>query len=57
MKKVLNNRYIHPGYLILIIALLIIPVACFDELDVQNPNDPTFSGNVNSEQGLSLIHI
>ena len=53
MKKFINNRYINPGYLILIISLLIIPVACFDELDVQNPNDPTFSGNVNTEQGLA----
>jgi len=37
--------------LILMSSLLI--VSCKKELDVKNPNDPTFGGNVNSEDGLA----
>jgi hypothetical protein len=37
--------------LILMFSLLI--VSCKKDLDVKNPNDPTFGGNVNSEDGLA----
>lgn len=47
------NKFFDMSYWIFILALLVIPVSCLDELDVQNPNDPTFSGNVTSEGGLA----
>src|SRR6478752_3192192 len=37
----------------LIAGLLLVFGSCKKQLDVQDPNDPTFSGNVNSEAGIA----
>jgi hypothetical protein len=56
MKKIQINLYKRRGrynfYLLLAAALLIFS-SCKKQLDVKNPNDPTFGGNVNSETGLA----
>ena len=35
--------------------LLLLLISCKKQLDVKNPNDPTFGGNVNSESGLAAF--
>jgi len=42
-------------YGVLLMALVLGPVACKDQLQVGNPNSPTLSGNVNDEAGLIAL--
>lgn len=52
MKK---NKYIH---LIFLMALVLTPFACSkDQLQVGNPNAPTFAGNVVDEPGLTSLAL
>jgi len=36
-----------------IFIVMLVASACKKQLDVKDPNDPTFAGNVNSEAGLA----
>jgi hypothetical protein len=49
MKIMNKNKF---AYVILAGALLMMPVACKDQLDVGNPNAPTIPANVNTETGM-----
>jgi hypothetical protein len=49
MKNMNRNKF---AYVILAGALLMMPVACKDQLDVGNPNAPTIPANVNTEAGM-----
>ncbi len=57
MKKVqlnINKRNWKPGhYSLAAVMLLLVFSACKKQLDVKNPNSPTFGGNVNSEAGIA----
>src|SRR5678810_613264 len=59
MKKIQLNLYMQcrKGLYILSTAfmLLLLLISCKKQLDVKNPNDPTFGGNVNSESGLAAF--
>jgi len=47
MKK---NRYIAK---LVIMVLLLVPMACQDQLDVENPNEPTLKGSIIDEDGFA----
>lgn len=49
IKRRIYNLYTLP----LVLMLLLIFSSCKKQLDVKNPNAPTFGGNVNSEAGLT----
>jgi starch-binding outer membrane protein, SusD/RagB family len=51
MKK---NKFIH---LVFLVALVLVTFACKDQLQVGNPNSPTFSANVTDEAGLSALAL
>ena len=57
MKKIqfnLNKKRRRYNLLFLSTAMLLLVLgSCKKQLDVKNPNDPTFSGNVNSETGIT----
>ena len=55
MKKLRNYNKSQRNFRIVapLILILLIAGACKKQLDVKDPNDPTFSGNVNSESGLA----
>ncbi|MES2004487.1 MAG: hypothetical protein V4450_08190 [Bacteroidota bacterium] len=40
-------------YILPIFILVLVSSSCKKQLDVKDPNDPTFAGNVNSEAGLA----
>src|SRR5215470_13047593 len=57
MKKIqtyLNNQRLL-YFFAAVCMLLIAGSSCKKKLDVKNPNDPTFSGNVNSEAGITAF--
>lgn len=43
------------SYLVPVAFVMLILNSCSKQLDVKNPNDPTFSGNVNSEDGIAAF--
>jgi len=45
-----KNKFV---YAVLSVILVLGPVACKDQLDVGNPNAPSFSGNVTTEAGIT----
>src|SRR5947199_6318107 len=56
MKKIqynLNKKIGRYNLYFLSIMLLLVFTSCKKQLDVKDPNDPTFGGNVNSESGLA----
>jgi hypothetical protein len=57
MKKIQFNlnktSRIYASYFLLAVAALLVFNSCKKQLDVKDPNDPTFAGNVNSESGLA----
>jgi len=53
MKRTNNIYKISRRYLTGISLLLLLMGSCTKQLDVKNPNNPTFGGNVNSESGIA----
>ena len=57
MKKIqfnLNNKYRKYTFYFLSMTLLLMSVSsCKKQLDVKDPNDPTFGTNINSESGIT----
>jgi hypothetical protein len=52
MKKIHFNKK-HRAYFLCFLITVMASTACKKQLDVKNPNDPTFGGNVNTEAGLA----
>ncbi|MEI6086399.1 MAG: RagB/SusD family nutrient uptake outer membrane protein [Bacteroidota bacterium] len=52
MKKIHFNKK-HRAYFLCFLITIMASTACKKQLDVKNPNDPTFGGNVNTEAGLA----
>jgi hypothetical protein len=52
MKKIHFNKK-HRAYFLCFLITVMASTACKKQLDVKNPNDPTFGGNVNTESGLA----
>jgi starch-binding outer membrane protein, SusD/RagB family len=40
-------------YILAVAAIMLVSSACTKQLDVKDPNDPTFAGNVNTEGGIA----
>lgn len=59
MKKIQTNLYKkyrrYNLYFLTLIIFLLAFMGCKKQLDVKDPNDPTFAGNVNSEAGITAF--
>jgi len=57
MKRLINFKQRTTGsyslYILAVATIMLVSSACSKQLDVKDPNDPTFAGNVNSEQGIA----
>jgi starch-binding outer membrane protein, SusD/RagB family len=40
-------------YILAVAVIMLVSSSCKKQLDVKDPNDPTFAGNVNSEKGIA----
>jgi hypothetical protein len=52
MKKIHFNKK-HRAYFLCFLITVMASTACKKQLDVKNPNDPTFGGNVTNEAGIA----
>ena len=57
MKRLINFKQRTSGsyslYILAVAAIMLVSSACTKQLDVKDPNDPTFAGNVNTEGGIA----
>ena len=57
MKRLINFRQRTTGsyslYILALAVIMLVSSACEKQLDVKNPNDPTFGGNVTTEAGIA----
>ena len=57
MKRSINFKQRTPGsyslYILAVAVIMLVSSACEKQLDVKNPNDPTFGGNVTTEGGIA----
>ena len=57
MKRLINFKQRTTGsyslYILAVAAIMLVSSACSKQLDVKDPNDPTFAGNVNTEGGIA----
>ena len=57
MKRLINFKQRTSGsyslYILAVTAIMLVSSACTKQLDVKDPNDPTFAGNVNTEGGIA----
>jgi len=57
MKRLINFKQRTTGsyslYILAVATIMLVSTSCKKQLDVKDPNDPTFAGNVNSEQGIA----
>ncbi len=57
MKRLINFKQRTSGsyslYILAVAAIMLVSSSCTKQLDVKDPNDPTFAGNVNTEGGIA----
>ena len=57
MKRLINFKQRTSGsyslYILAVAVIMLVSSACEKQLDVKNPNDPTFGGNVTTESGIA----
>jgi hypothetical protein len=57
MKRLINFKQRTTGsyslYILAVAAIMLVSSSCSKQLDVKDPNDPTFAGNVNTEGGIA----
>lgn len=57
MKRSINFKQRTSGsyslYILAVAVIMLVSSACEKQLDVKNPNDPTFGGNVTTESGIA----
>jgi hypothetical protein len=57
MKRLINFKQRTSGsyslYILALAVIMLVSSACEKQLDVKNPNDPTFGGNVTNEDGIA----
>ena len=59
MKRLINFKQRTTGsyslYILAVATIMLVSTSCKKQLDVKDPNDPTFAGNVNSEAGIAAF--